>query len=74
MVFSDVQKNGWIQPYKPIYTMRDFNRLCKEHDALTVRFILVCSSAYYERGEKRECGFSKPLEKKFRDIMNFRNL
>lgn len=36
MTFRDVQENGWIQPYKRLYTMADFKRLCKTHTAMGV--------------------------------------
>ena len=52
MVYSDVVQNGWIQPYKKLYSMRDFHRLRKEHDAKTARFILLCSAAHYRIDEK----------------------
>lgn len=61
LVYSDVVRNGWIQPYKSLYTMRDFNRLHKEHDAVASRFILICSAAYYSLDEGRESWVSKPL-------------
>ena len=61
MDYSDVVRNGWIQPYKKLYTMRDFHRLHKEHDATTSRFILLCSAAHYSIDEKLECDVSKNL-------------
>lgn len=70
MLFSDVEQNGWIQPYKSVYTMHDFNKLNKEHNELTSRFILVCSAAYYDISENKNVRISKSLEKKFRAIMN----
>lgn len=63
MVYSDVVKNGWIQPYKPIYTMKDFRRLYQKHDAVTSRFILICSAVHYYMDEGRKCWVSRPLEK-----------
>ena len=55
MDYSDVKANGWIQPYKLVYTMADFHRLHKHHDALTARFILLCSAVYYSREKGLQC-------------------
>lgn len=62
MVFSDVVKNGWILPHKEKYTMRDFNKLHGAHDALTSRFIIVCSAAHYW-SEGKKTGYSKMFDK-----------
>ena len=59
--YSDVKNNGWIQPYKPVYSMKDFRRLHKDHDALTARFILICSTAYYSREKGMKCHVTKQL-------------
>lgn len=61
MVYSDVVQNGWIQPYKKLYTMRDFHRLHKQHDATTSRFILLCSAAHYCIEKNLECDVVKGL-------------
>lgn len=48
MVYKDIVNNGWIQPRKEKYTMRDFKKLLKAgFPPLTARFILVCSAAHY---------------------------
>lgn len=70
LVYSDVVKNGWIQPYKALYTMKDFYRLHKEHDAVTSRFILICSAAYYSLEEGRESWVPKSLH----DVMTFKSM
>ncbi len=69
MTFKNVQENDWIQPYKRLYTMADFKRLCKTHTAKTARFILMCSSAYYFIDEKKECDVSKALHKMRVDML-----
>ncbi len=61
MVFSDVVKNGWILPYKKKYTMRDFRKLHGVHDALTARFIIICSAAFWWN-EKRTCDYSRVFD------------
>lgn len=61
MVYSDVVQNGWIQPYKKLYSMRDLHRLRKEHDAKTARFILLRSAAHYSIDEKLKCDVSRSL-------------
>lgn len=61
MVYSDVAQNGWVLPYKKLYSMRDFHRLRKEHDAKTARFILLCSAAHYSIDEKLKCDVSRSL-------------
>lgn len=66
MVYSDVVKNGWILPYKEIYTIQDFNRLHKVHDALTARFIIICTVVKYIN-EKKVCRCSKVFD----DIKKF---
>lgn len=63
MVYSDVVNNGWVRTYKPVYTMKDFHRLHQKFDAVTSRFILVCSAAYYCRIERRDCRVTRQLEK-----------
>jgi hypothetical protein len=60
MVYSEVVKNGWILPYKKKYTMSDFNKLHKNHDALTARFIIWCSGAYHNT-DAHPCDVSKAL-------------
>ena len=67
MVYSDVVKNGWILPYKKSYTMKDFNKLHKIHNALTSRFIIICTVTKYAYTEGKECKWSKV----FNDILKF---
>lgn len=62
MVYDDVIKNGWILPYKELYTMHDFNRLHKIHDALTARFIIICTVTKYAYVEKKKCRWSKVFD------------
>lgn len=49
MVYMEVVNNGWIQPRKEKYTMRDFKKLLKSgFPPLVARFVLLCSAAHYE--------------------------
>jgi hypothetical protein len=58
MVYSDVVKNGWILPYKVKYTMKDFKKIHGLHDAITSRFIIICSVVYHcENG--KICDYSQ---------------
>lgn len=63
MTYSDIEKSGWIQPYKPVYTMRDFHRLHKKYPAVIARFILMCSAAHYDIDKGKECRVTRSLEK-----------
>lgn len=46
-VYSDIVSNGWILPKKEKYTMKDFREVHKKHDAITSRFIIICSAIYH---------------------------
>ena len=48
MTYQDVVDQGLILPKKNKYTMRDFNKLHKTYDAITARFIIMCSAATYK--------------------------
>ena len=48
MTYQDVVDQGLILPKKNKYTMRDFNKLHKSYDAITARFIIMCSAATYK--------------------------
>lgn len=46
--YGDVVEQGLILPKKDKYTMRDFNRLHRTYDAVTARFIIICSAAHHK--------------------------
>ena len=48
MTYQDVVDQGLILPRKKKYTMRDFNKLHGKYDAITTRFIVICSAATYK--------------------------
>lgn len=48
MTYQDVVDQKLILPRKNKYTMRDFNELHKNFDAITARFIIICSAATYK--------------------------
>ena len=62
MVYSDVVKNNWILPYKNKYTMRDFNKLHVRFDAMTARFIVICSAAFWCTEKNRSASYSNVFD------------
>lgn len=71
MIYSDVVKNGWILPYKEIYTIQDFNKLHKVHDALIARFIIICTVIkYIDKGKVCRCSNVFDDIKKF-ELMDY---